>query len=227
MSNNLFPNNNPSYGPELRAALSKLTLFVHSFEHSYMELGRIRNKYNHRFMNIRARQKFKRFKKEIRGFNDALRDVIEKSGNMTFDELINFLATTYTAAHGKSPSSFISHARDTIIGARNEVAFEQILTTAGITFNEGTDEDDARGGDVLVENVRIDTKTSWRKTEKAKAHALAHGYNPDRVVWSHINQDDYEGRLTLPAYKLQELAAKVRPDIERAVASVRPGHKLA
>ena len=230
-TNNYPSNIQPDTRPEsLKAALARLTFFIHNFEHSYKELGEIRGAYRGsrlRFMKPKIRHEFKEAKKDIRHFNDALRDVIENSGDMTFNELMDFLATAYTTAHGESPNSFINHARDTLIGARNEVAFEQILTTAGIKFDKGTDQDDARGGDVLIEDVRIDTKTSWLKTERTKASARARGYNPDRIIWSHINQEDYDGKLTLPLYKLRELAKKVQPDVERAVASVHPGRKIA
>lgn len=212
------------------AALLEVISRIHSFEQSYRELGKIRSMYNGariRFMDSKTRQKFKEAKRTIRGFNDALRLYIEKNGaHMTFNELVDFLTAKYISAHGESPYGFANHLRDTLVGARNEVAFEQILAAAGITFDKGTDNDDARGGDVLVDDVRIDTKTSWQKTERAKAEALAYGYNADRIVWSHVESEDYEGQLTLPLAKLRELAKKVRPDIEQAVASAHPGRRV-
>lgn len=119
-----------------------------------------------------AREHFREAKAMIRRFNDALQDIIDTGANhLSFDDLLNFMTTMYRKSHGSSPEAFKNEARSTLIGMRNELAVEQALIASGIEYEQGTDEDDAKGGDIIVNGVRIDIKSSHELAEEAKQQA--------------------------------------------------------
>lgn len=216
---------------DLDAALFKLSGSIHDFEESYKDLGEIRAAYKGirtYQMDPETRAEFSEGKRNIRKFNEAVRNVIEVGGKrLGFDQLVNFLVTTYTATHGESPTAFELHAREVVAGMREEVNFKLALMAAGVEVNDVEDKDEEKGGDMEIEGVLIDTKASYSLVERARAKARAERRNPNVIVHSGITEEDYGGKLVLPFHKLQEVGKKNIPVIQRAVSSVHPGRKVA
>jgi hypothetical protein len=215
----------------LNAALFKVSASIHGFERGIKNLGEIRTAYKGirtRNMDPETFAEFDNAKNDVQQFNEVITNVIEVGGNrMSFDQLMNFLMTTYRATHGESPSAFESHARDVIVGMRDEVNFKLALMAAGMEVGDTTRKDDRKGKDMEVEGVPIDTKAGRHQAEEAKARARREGHNPDLIVYSGIKYGDYTGGLILPFHKLQEIGERARPAIQRAVDSVHPGRKIA
>lgn len=204
----------------LEKKLVTLTATFSSFEEGLRQARSMQTRIARDPQSYEARENFREGKARIRRFNDALQDVIDNGANhLSFDDLLNFMTTMYRKSHGSSPEAFKNEARSTLIGMRNELAVEQALLASGIEYEQGTDEDDSKGGDIIVNGVRIDIKSSYERAEEAKQQARDNGYNPDVIIWSRIRFPDFEGRLTLPFEKAQELGLQLRADIEKAVKS--------
>jgi hypothetical protein len=158
---------------------------------------------------------------KVSAFNGTLREIINVGGNkFNFNELLAFMTNQHIAIGGHdTQDSFHELARTHLVGARDECAVEQVLTVSGIDFERGTAEQDAVGGDFIVDGVPLDFKSSPAATAKGKESARRHGTNPDRVVWSHIKPEHYQGGLVLPSGLNKSVADQLLPDIYRALES--------
>lgn len=213
---------------DLDANLYSLVAGLHDFHEGSIVMDQLRDEYGSaHHMPAKEKQDFYDHKERITEFNHVLREVINAGASkFNFDELLTFMTTMYVAANGREGmNSFHSQARMAIIGMRNEVAVEQLLISGGVEYDLGTQDQDSKGGDVVIQGVLIDVKASERSAENAKLKARQSGRNPDRIVWSHITFEDYEGRLTLPAQKNEEVLQALLPDLRKALAS--EGQQLA
>jgi hypothetical protein len=167
---------------------------------------------------------FKADKQTITRFNHLILDVIDASAvtnpnepNINFQDLVRFMTQQYAIISGEgNTAKFQAMARSTVLGMRNEFAVEQILIKNGVEFDSGNEKDDARGGDIIVNNMRIDLKASEDRAAAAQARAIENGYNPDRIIWSQIRSGDFRGELTLPPEAEERIAQDLIPLINRA-----------
>jgi hypothetical protein len=209
---------------DLDATVLSLVAHLDVFYTAQNELTNYREMYRHvSHHNIPddAYQQYRENKRHITEFNHILREVID-TGADTFDfnELLVFLTNQHIAMGGKdSQNEFHGMTRTAIVGMRNEIAVEQVLTAAGITYELGTKEQDAHGGDFIIDGVSIDVKASEKTAAHAKQKAARRGYNPDIIVWSHITFEDFNGELALPRSLNDQIASDLVPDIAAAVAS--------
>lgn len=208
---------------DLDANLFKLVAGLEAFYVNQSAITDLTDDYdNPRHMPPKDRQKFYRSKDALIEFNDTLHEVINVGASkFNFHELLTFMTNMHVAAGGHGTAArFQEQAREALIGMRNEVAFEQILIANGIDFTPGTTEQDKEGGDVEINKVLIDVKASWESAARAKQKAAKAGRNPNLIIWSHIEFEDFEGQLTLPYAKTSEIFAKLKPDLARAVPSL-------
>jgi hypothetical protein len=209
---------------DLRANLFALVGNLQSFYEGSQKLEELRGKYESPyFMPPDVKQSFYNTKNKVTEFNHALHEVINAGASkFSFSELLDFMTTIHVASGGQSTARGFHHdAREALIGMRNEMAYEQALILAGIPYETGDIEQDAKGADFIIMGAPIDVKSSLETTIKAKNSASQHGRNPDLIVWSHISFEDYEGALTLPHERALELVNLIKPDIRQAVLSHR------
>lgn len=173
---------------------------------------------------------FRANKRTITKFNHLVLDVIDASTvhnpnepNITFQDLVQFMTQQYTVMSGDSNTArFQGMARSTVAGMRNEFAVEQLLIKYGVEFDSGDERDDARGGDIIVNNTRIDLKASEERAAAAQAKAAKNGYNPHRIIWSQIKAEDFKGELTLSPEAEERVARDLIPLINRAAHTNYP-----
>jgi hypothetical protein len=174
-----------------------------------------------RTMPEAIRDKFYRSKESVIGFNHTLREVINAGASrFSFDELLTFMTNMHIAGGGRETAAeFQGFARNALVGMRNEIAFEQVLIANDVEYELGTIEEDATGGDFIIEGVPIDIKSGLTATDEARKKARREGRNPDLIMWSHIREADYEGRLMLPYRKNGEVYSRLQSDLNRAISS--------
>ena len=178
------------------------------------------------------RASMKEAKRPLIRFNHALREVINSGASQfSFDELLHFITDAHEIGgengSRKGKEAFSTELRTKIVGMRNEIAFEQLLIHGGIPYELGSEEDDAAGKDFRVRDIGIDTKASESTTRAAKKQALRRGKNPDHIIWSHINEEDFEGGLALPNHKIAAIWEKLKPDIIQALFPNRKAAQTA
>lgn len=209
---------------DLEANLMSLIAHMNSFYEGQRGVNAYRDRYDDmklRDIPEKARAHYRMNKQKVTDFNHVLREVINAGApQFDFNELLVFMTTQHIAMGGRdTQQEFHDMARSSLVGMRNEIAVEQVLIANGVNYELGTAEQDARGGDFIIEDTMIDVKASPRTAEDAKQEAIRYGRNPNLIVWSHINFDDFEGKLTLPARLNQSVGHRLLPDIDKAVAS--------
>lgn len=169
------------------------------------------------------KQEFRHHKAVLIPFNHTLREVINAGASrFNFNELLAFMTTMHAASGGSATiSEFNNLVHKTLIGMRNEIAFEQILIASGLEYQAGDIAQDASGGDFIIEGVPIDVKASSISTTINRNKAIERGGNPHLIIWSHIAPGDYNGQLSLPYSRVHVIAEEVLPDIKQALNSER------
>ena len=114
---------------------------------------------------------------------------------------------------------FYEDARMHLAGIRNEVAVEQILKDNGVDFEVGTAEDDALGGDFIINGKRIDIKSSLFTAKLRKASKIEKGHDDSGIVWSRIEFEDFEGKLTLSDRVKKRVSKYLIPKINEAAGT--------
>ena len=152
-------------------------------------------------------------------FNHVLRDTIEASINedISYVELEKLITDQHNKVSGNmDPKGFKSMVHTTIDGMRNELAAEMILINNGVDFEQGSEEDDGRGGDFIINGVSIDIKSGEKNALNKKFEADTRGYNSDTIIWSQIKFEDFGGKLYLDPQTEDKVAAKLLPEIDKA-----------
>lgn len=172
-------------------------------------------------MPLEEKLRYNKSKETQIAFNTTLREVINTGASkFNFNDLLTFMTTMHAASGGRETTKeFYGFARESLVGIRNEMAFEQVLMASGLDYEVGSVEQDAEGGDFIVNGVPIDVKASKDNVARKQQKAIEAGRNPNLIVWSHIDFEDYEGSLTLPYSWAESTVEKVLPDIRQALAS--------
>lgn len=206
-------------GPyDLDANLYALVGNLNSFYESVKQLENLTKDYGSpRQMPLDKRRSFYESKQDVIEFNHTLHEVINSGASkFGFNDLLVFMTNAHTASAGpETTKDFYDKARDRLIGMRNEMAFEQVLIYSGIEYELGDTVQDATGGDFVIEGRPIDVKASEMSAKSAREKAARHGYDPSGIIWSHIDFDDYQGQLTLPYERVPDIAAKVKPELDK------------
>jgi hypothetical protein len=129
------------------------------------------------------------------------------------------MTNMYTAINGQeNQQQFYDLARRHLVGMRDEVAFEQILMATDIDYRLPTTEEDRSGADFIIYGVGVDVKSSEYTADRARKQAMRRGKDADHIIWSQIKPEDYNGKLTLPLKRVDELALQVKYIVLDAVA---------
>lgn len=205
---------------DLNANLFRLVGQLGDFQRDTDIVDSLRKKYGKiSQMPNDIKDRFRSHKTRLTEFNHTLHEVINAGASkFNFDQLLEFMTTMYMATGNRDDvGDFNSNARSAIVGMRNEMAVEQLLIAGGYDYTLGTVEQDAEGGDVIVEGIPIDLKASKFAEERAKQRAQENGYYHDNILWSHIEFQDYDGQLTLPYNKVDEILARLKPDLDHII----------
>jgi hypothetical protein len=206
---------------ELDASLLELVSGMQEFYEDSRRLEHLREEYGSpRNMSRTVKDQFYDCKETIIRFNDTLGEVINNGASQfNFGELLTFMTNMFSASNKHHVADFHEKAREAIIGMRNEMAVEQLLIVGGVEFRRGTPEEDERGGDFIIEGVPIDFKSKEFYAEKDRRDAEERGYDGSGILWSHINFEDFEGKLALPYDKCEAAFAKLKPELDAAIAT--------
>jgi hypothetical protein len=206
-----------------RQYLGDMVAGLRNFYESSRTLDYLRSRYGSpRSMPPAARNRFYDNKDEIIEFNDILVDVIKTDApQFDFEQLLDFMTTKFssTTHSHQHIADFRARAREAIIGMRNEMAVEQLLTAGGIEFRRGTVLEDSKGGDYIIDGVPFDFKSDEYSTQRARMRAEEGGYDSSTILWSHVHFEDFEGKLVLPYDKCQAIIAELKPELEAAIAA--------
>ena len=217
-------------GNDLDANLLEMISGLQGFYESSRLLDQLRERYGGpQRMTPETRDLFYEAKDTIIEFNDTLVEVINSGASQfDFDELLTFMTNMFSAGNNlgsdhvagrRRIADFSSRARESLVGMRNEMAVEQLLIYGDVDFRRGTVEEDSKGGDYFVEGVPIDFKSDERSAERSRLRAEEGGYDSSGILWSHVTPRDFEGKLTLPYNKCAAIFAKLKPDLDAAIAA--------
>jgi hypothetical protein len=207
---------------DLNANLYRLVGTLNTFDKSSAKVNQLRERYSSpEHMPPAIRQNFYHNKAQVIEFNHILSDIINAGATkFNFDELLAFMVNMHAASgEQENTAEFYTQAKNALTGMRNELAFEQVLMASGLDYELGNAEDDARGGDFIVEGVPIDVKSSEAAAEQAKKTARRGGYDDSGIIWSRLSSKDFNGELTLPYEMSKVILARIQPDLDRALKS--------
>jgi hypothetical protein len=158
-------------------------------------------------------------------FNDAMRDfatafpeVNASTLEVNLQNVVN--ETMFEEEMIQAGSEYI---KETIRGARHEAAFGQILTQAGFDFRETTTEEDLKGADFMIETgdgeAPLDVKASLSDIEARGREQQPYAVKPDGtvVIYSHLLDSEFAGKLGISEDKAAEKAEIVAPSLEEAL----------
>ena len=208
--------------PSLEAHLLKLVKGLSRFYRDSRTLDHLRLRYGRpQNMPPYEKDRFYDSKDTIISFNDTLVDVIgEGADRFDFDDLLTFMSNVFSLINGNHHTrDFEERAREAIIGMRNEVAVEQILTAGGVNFRRGTIKEDSKGGDYFIGGVPFDFKSNELSAQHARMKAEEGGYDSGTILWSHVHPEDFEGKLAIPYDRRLKIFAELKPELEAAIAS--------
>lgn len=154
--------------------------------------------------------------RKIAEFNHAVKDMVNSNPSLGFAEVLSFILKMDQNINGRNTGGheFETEVRGVLIGMRHEIAFEQILGyIPEAEYKETTVEDDLNGADILIslDNsplTAIDIKASYETTQRSKNEATWYGFDSSHIVWSHINEEDFNGtfRISNETAKLKSTA---------------------
>lgn len=214
---------------DLDANLFNLTSQISDFYHGQTAVDEFRDQYSHmpwHQIPKHAKEQFKHDKQAVTGFNHAVKEVINAGGNkLDFNDLLVFVTHMGQQINRDADQKqFHAMARESLIGMRNEVAFEQILIAADLDYEVGDEDDDAKGADFIINGIPVDVKASQFGVERSRQQARDHGYSNRGVVWSHVDFEDFNGKLTLP---FDTVDAKVPAVVQDLAQFVPPTDRYA
>lgn len=203
---------------DLDANLFTLVATTENFLKSYQSMEAFkdeRHESNFSHNSASSIDKYHDDKNKVIAFNHALKEVINAgAAKFNFSELLTFMTNMHVAINGGSEQvAFHDVARRHLVGMRNEIAFEQILIAAGIEYEAGSIEDDAEGGDFIINGVPIDVKASESTARQAQEKKYRNGYDASHIMWSQIDFEDFNGALVLP----QDVVTKKVPTVHTLV----------
>lgn len=164
---------------------------------------------------------YRQARQTLTDFNHIVREIIEiGGGKFNFNQLVTFMTNVHIANGGaKSANAFAQMAESCVSGMRVEVGDEQALIHSGIEFEVGTKDQDIHGGDFFIDGVGFDIKHSQNRVEKERAIARSRGDDPNVIIWSHIEDDYFNGQLILPADKNDIVARGLLADIKKVIGN--------
>lgn len=192
------------------------------FHDTQQRLESYQQKYQEKRSPRAEYQQFKKDKESVIEFNHTIRDVIESSNDrFDFNELLNFMTNMHMSINGpESRHEFYQKTRDVLFGVRNEIATEAaLLRYSDYDIEMGDAEDDATGVDMYINGVPFDIKNSQGSVNHARDKAREYGRNPDLIIWSYIDMEDFDGKLTLSDVGMKRAANKMSVDIEAGIKS--------
>lgn len=211
---------------DVDANIYRLVSHIDSFYENSVRLDELRAKYGNRNVPPHIRNEKIAKRAEVIEFNDALQETINAGASkFDFHELLHFMTSMRAMSSGpENLDDFHKRAKESLIGIRNEMAFEQVLIYAGVDYRVGTTEEDTKGGDFIVNGTPIDVKSSQFSAERAQQNAKRNGYDGSGIIWSHINFEDFDGKLMLPFEKCEAVWHELEPELAAATGSRQLAH---
>lgn len=197
-----------------------LIAHLDSFYQAQQVLARLESEKD--FRHVRRNERIPHLKDVVQ-FNHALREVIDNHPALKFTDILNFMTEMHTAVSGPdTQKQFYTDAREALDGMRHEIGFEQILgVLPDLDYREASVEEDIYGADIVVTvddtEIPIDIKASPRTAafKREKSH------HPERIVWSQLNFEDFNGGMRIPRQLAEKKAPALRAELERAANAER------
>lgn len=153
--------------------------------------------------------------RHIAEFNHAVKDMVNSNPSLGFAEVLSFITDMNRNVNGNRAGGrhFDDEIRGVLVGMRHEIAVEQMLWhMPGVTYREATTEEDLKGADIFVSvdgspMMPFDIKSSREKAERSRAAAIQSGFDGNHIVWSHIDDSDFNG-----TFRISDEVAKARSE---------------
>lgn len=195
-----------------------LTAHIAEYSSSLNELRKLEDEHAPRKEKLPALR-------NIAGFNHALREMVDSNPSLRVSDVKNFILTMNHSINGPESGGpmFEDKVRNTITGMRHEIAVEQMTGfMPGVETLEATVEEDLQGVDLKVSingspYAAIDVKASHATAEHARQKARARGFDDSHIVWSHANEEDFNGSFRLPLEVAKHNAQALYEDLDNAV----------
>lgn len=157
------------------------------------------------------------YRNEVLEFNHALKNVIDSHAHLSFNDLLAFMARMYEGANPKqNVADFTHEVRIAMDGMRHEIGATQIIGALGLEYDETDNEQEMKGQDLIVyisgKPVPIDIKASPTAVEIARQKSP----HPDRIIWSHIENHEFNGGFRIPYELAQQKGPAMMRDLNKA-----------
>jgi len=157
----------------------------------------------------------------IAEFNHAVKEMVSSNPSLGFGDVLSFIVDMNRNINGNRGGGrrFEEEVRGVLVGMRHELAVEQMLGYMDdVEYREATVAEDLKGADVFVSvggspMFPIDIKSSLEKTERSRAAAEYSGFDGSYIVWSHINDDDFNGSFRISHEVAQSRSASLHNDL--------------
>lgn len=157
------------------------------------------------------------YRNEVIEFNHTLKDVIDSHPSLSFNELLTFVTRMYQGANpNQNITDFTHEVRLAMNGMRHEIGATQIIGALGLEYDETDNEQEMKGQDLIVyingQPVPIDIKASPATVEIARQKSLY----PDHIIWSHIEDYEFDGGFRIPYELAQQKGPAMMRDLNQA-----------
>ena len=193
-----------------------LTAHLTTIESHLEQLDRLRGR------RATRREKLPYLEK-VTAFNHALKEMIDSNPRLGFNEVVSFLRNMNQQIHGRHNDRHFEHEiRGVLEGMRHEIAAEQIIgQLENVDVDHVSIEEDLDGGDLMVsvDNspwTPIDIKASYLTAERAKQKARDTGHDDSGIIWSQLNDEDFNGGFRISYDKAAEKAPLLEAALRRA-----------
>ena len=195
-----------------------LTAHLTSFSESIRELRTLEES------GARRKEKLPALYK-VAEFNHAVKDMIDSNPSLTFSEVSKFILSMNQTINGRVSGGprFEHEVTQRLVGMSHEIAVEQMLGyMPGVDYQEATVDDDVNGIDLFVSidgspMTPIDIKASSSTAQIKKRQAIENGYSASNIVWSHVDNKEFNGTFRIPNDLAEARSADLYNDLRRAV----------
>jgi len=163
--------------------------------------------------------------RRVAEFNHAIKEMVDDNQSLRFAEVLSFITNMNQQINGSEHAGegFEQEIRGRLVGMRHEIAYEQIIgRMPGVECRQPTVDEDLNGADIFVSfndspMVPIDVKASFETAQSAQAEASRRGFDASHIVWSHVNDEEFDGGFRISEEVIAAKSGYVYNDLLNAV----------
>ena len=195
-----------------------ITAQLTTFNEAYQVLNRAKRE------QIGSREK-NQARRKVSEFFHAVKDMVDSNPSLQFNDVSSFILTMNQVVNGRASSGpdFEHEVRTRLVGMRHEIAAEQMLGyMPDVEYRESTIDEDLKGADLFISidgspMTRVDIKASKETAERERDNALRNGYSAGYIVWSHVENDEFNGSFRISNELAAERSVALYSDLQQVV----------